>query len=179
MYMQLTPSFLVLPFRTVYVQLLNTAAIITTSQDMAFVLGVAWTAANVLLCNLIVRFADMQLQWVAAFRYLTAAVYAFDGMVSAQFRNTVYPCSPQVLDNNILLLLQQLFPNTAALRGDMLPRAVQSAADGCVMDLSAVGRYFTSLPSMTVDVAVLLAYLVVLHGCSFVALKWAAGREKR
>jgi hypothetical protein len=47
------------------------------------------------------------------------------------------------------------------------------------MDLSAVGRYFTSLPSMTVDVAVLLAYLVVLHGCSFVALKWAAGREKR
>ena len=46
-------------------QVLHLAATIAPNQDVAFMLGIAWTAVNLLMSNFFISFNQMTLRWIS------------------------------------------------------------------------------------------------------------------
>lgn len=49
----------------VLLQVLSFTAVVMPNQDLAFMGAIAWTAINLLMSNFMVRFRDMDQQWLS------------------------------------------------------------------------------------------------------------------
>ena len=160
-------------------QVLALAAIVTPNQDIAFMVAVTWTALNLLLSNLMVRYVDMKQQWLSQLRYLSAMGYAFSGLARGEFYGLVYQCSDGVFDSGMNELMRSLFPNTELLQSALFTKAVKNAGTDCVMDMDAVVDYFSLTMPVGLSILILIAYLIIMHVLCFFGLVSATKKEKR
>lgn len=58
-------------------QFLSFAAIVTPSQDFAFMLTIFWTALNLLIANFFILYRQMTLYGLSQLRYISAMNFAF------------------------------------------------------------------------------------------------------
>ena len=74
-------------------QVLHFAATVTPNQDMAFMVAIAFTALNMLMSNFFIPFEQIELNWVAWLRWLSAMGYAWNGVTKIEFQNRDFSCA--------------------------------------------------------------------------------------
>jgi len=75
------------PPKTVYC-----AATVSPSQDIAFMLSIAWTSLNLLACGYFQRFQAYRLRGLTFLRYLSAMNWAWEGLVAVELQGRVFGC---------------------------------------------------------------------------------------
>eukprot|EP00798_Chlamydomonas_sp_ICE-L_P018330 gene18330-24792_t len=58
---------------------MNLAALLAPNQDLAFMLAIMWTALNILMSNVLIRYTEIQATWLRVFRYISVTWYVIMG----------------------------------------------------------------------------------------------------
>eukprot|EP00877_Chromochloris_zofingiensis_P013185 jgi/Chrzof1/811/Cz01g29200.t1 len=184
-------------------QVLALAAYITPNQDVAFMVGICWTALNLLLSNYMVRYIDMSQNWLSQLKYISAMGYGFEGYTRAEFEDVTYPCSiPGLFNNTMFDYLPLLLPNAnvtytgqgfnttvplADLRTNPLYATILSdqlqiqaeANPNCIVNLGAIVTYFQLFRPMWTTFVILIGYLGVVHVLTYLGLLNLTRKERR
>ncbi|GAX75358.1 hypothetical protein CEUSTIGMA_g2802.t1 [Chlamydomonas eustigma] len=157
-------------------QVIQLSAYLTTNQDAAFMVAIAWTAVNLLLSDTILRFFYFTMTWFEKLKYLSAMWYTYSGLVRAQYLHSQYNCSSGLASNYTFThLLPKLLPNMQSLQNPSVQRQLVNPAgnamSSCLLDGGSVVEYFgaSTLSSQHICIC-LLVYLIILHLASYAAL---------
>ncbi|MEW5309515.1 MAG: hypothetical protein WDW38_001400 [Sanguina aurantia] len=101
-------------------QVMYCAAVVTPNQDMAFLVGIGWTAVNILMSGFLVRFVEATYAWVPkAFRWFSALFYGLEALAALQFSGKTYNCS-EGFGTDVLSYLPAFLPNTTAVANGLV-----------------------------------------------------------
>lgn len=168
-----------LVFYLVAQQVLSLAAIVTPNQEAAFSVAIVWTAVCLQLSNYVIRYADMQMQWLSQLRWVSSMNYSFAAFMRNQFGGVAASCASGMPDE-LVGTIQRLMPNTRLLRTPAVRNMLVSPGPDCVLNLDAVLDYFgVNSSPLWVYVLALVAYLAVVHVLSYLALRQLARKERR
>ncbi|CAD7703071.1 unnamed protein product [Ostreobium quekettii] len=158
----------------VFVQALHVAAALATSQDMAFMLGIGFTAINMMFANYFNREPDLKFKWLSSFRAISAMGYVFDGITRSELAGRTFPCPEGVGTDQVLEALER---GDGVVSGARISRAMLAAFFGANPDAECpsvsgdgILEYFDLNRDFGSIVAILGTFLVVLHGATFAAL---------
>ncbi|KAL6748511.1 ABC-2 type transporter-domain-containing protein [Haematococcus lacustris] len=160
-------------------QVLHCAAVLAPNQDLAFVISIAWTAVNILACNYLILYSQMELQWLAHLRWVGAMGFAFSGMAREELLHAHFDCSGGLVPEDVTRLLPQLLPRSPLLTSTFAMQALARPGAGCRLSGDALIEYYGLGRPFPLTCGLLLAYLVVMHGATFGALLLTARKERR
>ncbi|KAG1665475.1 hypothetical protein FOA52_007607 [Chlamydomonas sp. UWO 241] len=153
-------------------QVIQFASLITTTQDGAFMVAIAWTAINILLSNTLLRVSDMTMSFLWHLRYLSVIWYCVAGMLRAQFAGGVdYSCADGLASQQVVSVdIPMLLPNNQILRSPAVQRLITEPGPECAISGSSILEYFDATQPSWLLFTCLAAYLLIMHALSFVAL---------
>ncbi|GAX73384.1 hypothetical protein CEUSTIGMA_g837.t1 [Chlamydomonas eustigma] len=161
------------------VQVLHLAAALTPNQDTAFMLGIAWTAVNLLLSNFFISYDQMYFYGLSQLRWISATNFCFEGMAQVELLGGNFDCSGGISSSEVTLL-PKLLPNTTLVNSTAVQSAIESKQPGCVASVDSLLQDIGLLRRSVGDnILALVCYLVILHGLTLIGLIWASKRAER
>ncbi|KAI8463050.1 MAG: P-loop containing nucleoside triphosphate hydrolase protein [Monoraphidium minutum] len=160
-------------------QVQSAASIVMPNEDASFLLTIVWSAFNMYFSGFIVRFKDMGLPWLANLRYASAVNFTYSAYLRAEFSGAAFSCAGGLAPKDLVDAMRQMLPNTPQLRTSVFDRTLLAPGQGCVMDMDAVLEYLDMTSPVWVYLLSLAAYLVVMHGLTYLGLLLLARKERR
>jgi hypothetical protein len=153
-------------------------AVIAPTQDVAFMISIAWTCIQLLFNNFFITFKEVSLGWLTSIKYASALYYAYEGLAVVEFNNVRLSCS-HGLDPAGATFLRELLPNTKLLRLRVVQNALERPGADCIADADAVLEYFSFARGFRSTLGVMAGYLFLAHIATYAAMVVVACRERR
>ena len=160
------------------VQVMHACAVAAPTQDTAFMFSIAWTAVQLLFNNFAITFKEISLPWLEPVKWLSAAYYAFEALSVVEFEGLKVSCAGG-MDIGGVDFLRRLLPNSKVLRTRAAAAALERRDPDCVLDAGPVLAYFEFGRGFAPTLGILVAYWLLAHLATFVALRSVARREVR
>jgi len=122
----------------------------------------------------------MNMRWLVPLRWVSAIYYAFSAYMKAELgQGTIFACDKGLVKPDLLNLVRSLLPNTSIMRNPIVTSTLMAPGADCIIDSSAVLRYYGITSAAWAYILPLLGYLVLLHIATFAGLLLLAKKERR
>lgn len=150
-------------------------AVLASSQDLAFVLAIAWTCPNMFVTSFMQPFQNYRLGWgISWMRYISPAGFAWQALMQLELGGRAFDCSKGA-GLRALGLVEDLVPDTGSLR--LLKQGLSRLGPTCIASGDAViAMNMTPLP-YAASIFVLLGYFVLLLGLTYWGI-WRISKRK-
>lgn len=155
---------------------MNFAALLMPSQDLAFVIAIAWTAVNMLLNNVVVSREKMMLPVVRGISYISAFSYALNALAMLELSEQVSDCN---IAPEVATRLPKFLPNAPMLASPTIQEGLREPIEGCEIRFSELLDYLDVQWTYGEHVGIMVAYLAAVHLITYLALLRLSRREKR
>ncbi|WIA13694.1 hypothetical protein OEZ85_007251 [Tetradesmus obliquus] len=150
-------------------------AVLASSQDLAFVLAIAWTCPNMFVTSFMQPFQNYRLGWgISWMRYISPAGFAWQALMQLELGGRAFDCSKGA-GLRALGLVEDLVPDTGSLR--LLKQGLSRLGPTCIASGDAViAMNMTPLP-YAASIFILLGYFVLLLGLTYWGI-WRISKRK-
>uniref|UniRef100_A0A383VUC5 ABC transporter domain-containing protein n=1 Tax=Tetradesmus obliquus TaxID=3088 RepID=A0A383VUC5_TETOB len=162
----------------VALQVLHMCSVIAPNQDLTFCLSIIWCVINFALSSFFVNFNEVTTNsWFAQLRYISAIYFTLEGLMVNEFQGSTVDCSPG-LETGLASLAESAIDSSSGLYQAVLLQLVQPQP-GCIVHNDALLKYMQYSRPFGSSVAILVGYLCVVHGLTFVGMLLLANKEAR
>ncbi|WIA32105.1 hypothetical protein OEZ86_002956 [Tetradesmus obliquus] len=162
----------------VALQVLHMCSVISPNQDLTFCLSIIWCVINFALSSFFVNFNEVTTNsWFAQLRYISAIYFTLEGLMVNEFQGSTVDCSPG-LETGLASLAESAIDSSSGLYQAVLLQLVQPQP-GCIVHNDALLKYMQYSRPFGSSVAILVGYLCVIHGLTFVGMLLLANKEAR
>lgn len=142
--------------------------LITPTQDFAFMVAIAWTAINLLVCNVYILLSEMTLQWLSQLRYISVVYFSWGQLLKTELGDRVFRCGNLGNALEAVGLVSEILPSTGMFGTfkTMLARPDPT----CYVDPNALIDYYDVEGTYSTNIGILLGYLVVSHVLAYITL---------
>ncbi|KAF6257910.1 hypothetical protein COO60DRAFT_1701618 [Scenedesmus sp. NREL 46B-D3] len=151
-------------------------AVLASSQDLAFVLAIAWTCPNLFVTSFMQPLRSYSLGWgMSWLRYLSPSGFAWQALLQLELAGRGFDCSKGA-GLRALGLVEDLIPDAGSLR--LIKQGLSRLGPNCIASGDAViAMNMQPLPYVA-SVFILLGYFALLLGLTYFGI-WRISKRKR
>lgn len=138
-------------------------------------LSIGWTAIQLLISDFFIVFQDVVFNWLTQLRWFSALYFAFEGLLTIQFKGFDYKCTGALSEDNIAFI--QDFVPSISQRLNVVVSSLNQP--NCILRPEATFAYFGFSRPFSTTISILIGYWLATHLATFIAILVLARRERR